>query len=137
VALAACHRSPQLGAARRGPRGRVRRTGGRPSRGRRGASSVTGAAAVTAPLIIDRRFCGPPDSGNGGYVAGKLAAVVPGSPAAVTVSLRRPPPLAHPLPVRPGEIEGEVQLLDAGAVVAQATPASELPEAVPPVSEDV
>ena len=43
-----------------------------------------------ATLSIDRRFCGPPGSGNGGYTAGRLAALT-GDPAEIT--LRRPPPL--------------------------------------------
>ena len=43
-----------------------------------------------ATLSIDRRFCGPPGSGNGGYTAGRLAALI-GDPAEIT--LRRPPPL--------------------------------------------
>ena len=42
-----------------------------------------------ATLSIDRmRFCGPADSGNGGYTAGRLAALI-GDPAEIT--LRRPP----------------------------------------------
>lgn len=53
-------------------------------------------------LTIDARFNGPPDSGNGGYVAGRLAellldasgrsAVGPDAPW-VEVTLRTPPPL--------------------------------------------
>ena len=43
-----------------------------------------------ATLSIDRRFCGPPGSGNGGYTAGRLAALI-GDPAEIT--LTRPPPL--------------------------------------------
>jgi hypothetical protein len=43
-----------------------------------------------ATLSIDRRFCGPPGSDNGGYTAGRLAALI-GDPAEIT--LRRPPPL--------------------------------------------
>ena len=31
---------------------------------------------VVQPLIIERRFNGPPDSGNGGYVCGLLATAV-------------------------------------------------------------
>ena len=46
---------------------------------------------------IDRRFCGPPDSGNGGYVAGLLAKELGGSN--VSVSLRVPPPLGRALEV--------------------------------------
>ena len=44
---------------------------------------------------IDRRFCGPPDSGNGGYVCGLLAQELGGSN--VSVSLRVPPPLDRDL----------------------------------------
>ena len=43
-------------------------------------------------IRISRRFRGPTSSGNGGYTAGMLAALVAGAPA-VTVTLRRPPPL--------------------------------------------
>lgn len=58
-------------------------------------------------LIVPRRFCGPPDSGNGGWTAGALAALddadAPadrcGSWPAIEVSLRQPPPLDTPLPV--------------------------------------
>jgi hypothetical protein len=58
-------------------------------------------------LIVPRRFCGPPDSGNGGWTAGALAALDDAdSPddrcdswPAIEVSLRRPPPLDTPLPV--------------------------------------
>lgn len=41
-------------------------------------------------VIIDKRFCGPKNSGNGGYCAGLFAQVIDG-PAAVT--LMSPPPL--------------------------------------------
>jgi acyl-coenzyme A thioesterase PaaI-like protein len=40
---------------------------------------------------IERRFRGPPLSGNGGYVAGLVAAALGGS--SCTVTLREPPPL--------------------------------------------
>lgn len=42
-------------------------------------------------ICIERRFRGPPDSGNGGYVAGLLAKALGGS--RVEVTLRAPPPL--------------------------------------------
>ena len=45
-------------------------------------------------LSIDPRFKGPPDSGNGGYVAGRLAAYLDGTAA---VRLHRPPALERPL----------------------------------------
>ena len=41
-------------------------------------------------IIIDKRFCGPPNSGNGGYVCGRLARHIPGG---AEVTLRAPPPL--------------------------------------------
>jgi len=52
-------------------------------------------------IIVPRRFCGPPDSGNGGWTAGALAAHLtqerPDNRAdgwpTFEVSLRRPPPL--------------------------------------------
>lgn len=47
-----------------------------------------------AQIIIDKRYCGPPNSGNGGYVCGRLARHVPG---AAEVTLRAPPPLDTPL----------------------------------------
>ena len=53
--------------------------------------------AVT-PLSIPHRFNGPPASGNGGYVAGLLAARL--GTTAATVSLRAPPPLDVPLALR-------------------------------------
>jgi hypothetical protein len=54
---------------------------------------------MTGSLSVARRFCGPPDTGNGGYVCGLIAGFVEG-PAEVT--LRLPPPVgsaantAHP-----------------------------------------
>jgi hypothetical protein len=66
-------------------------------------------------VIIARRFRGPPDSGNGGYVCGVLGAALHG-PAEVT--LRSPPPLDKEL-----SIEGAV-LRDGERVVAQAVPAT-------------
>jgi hypothetical protein len=53
---------------------------------------------VTA-IVIDRRFRGPDESGNGGYTCGVVARTV-GAPAAVT--LRLPPPLDVPLRVEDG-----------------------------------
>lgn len=47
-------------------------------------------------IVVDPRFCGPPGSSNGGYVAGRLAACLEG---AVEVTLRKPPPLGEPMQV--------------------------------------
>jgi hypothetical protein len=49
---------------------------------------------TTETLVIDERFHGPPRSGNGGYVCGRIAKGLTGS---VAVRLKIPPPLATPL----------------------------------------
>lgn len=70
-----------------------------------------------ATLRIERRFHGPPDSGNGGYVSGRLAAFIDG-PA--VVRLRTPPPLDTSMEVR--VVDGGVDLVHGGTVVATARP---------------
>lgn len=68
-------------------------------------------------IVIDRRYNGPPDSGNGGYVSGVVAARIEG-PAEVT--LRLPPPLDTPLHlVRDGDA---LKLMDGDSVVAEGRP---------------
>jgi hypothetical protein len=47
-------------------------------------------------ILIDKRYCGPPNSGNGGYVCGRLARHIPGG---AEVTLRAPPPLDKPLDI--------------------------------------
>lgn len=77
-------------------------------------------------LQIPRRFNGPPESGNGGYVAGLLAEQR--DDAAVTVILRSPPPLDTPLRLR------EDGLYDGETVVAETRPGDfqrAAPQAVP------
>ena len=49
-------------------------------------------------LVITQQFCGPPNSGNGGYVSGLLAKPFDGVATAV---LRAPPPLNTPLFLKP------------------------------------
>jgi hypothetical protein len=67
-------------------------------------------------IRIDRRFRGPPDSGNGGYVAGLLAKVMGGS--GIEVTLRAPPPLDCDMSV---VANGEgAQLMAGDGVVASA-----------------
>lgn len=58
-------------------------------------------------LVISNRFCGPPKSGNGGYVCGCMAAHVAGS---VAVRLKTPPPL---------ETELRIEVSNAGAQLLQ------------------
>ena len=48
----------------------------------------------TNEVLIEPRFRGPPESGNGGYVCGIVGAAA-GEP--VSVRLRRPPPLDLPV----------------------------------------
>lgn len=48
-----------------------------------------------ATVRIERRFRGPPETGNGGYVAGLVAAALGGSNC--TVTLKSPPPLDRDL----------------------------------------
>ena len=70
---------------------------------------------MSDPIRIDRRFCGPPESGNGGYACGLVAARVDG-PAEVT--LRLPPPLETSLRVAPGD-DGGVRVFDDDQLVAE------------------
>jgi hypothetical protein len=88
--------------------------------------TVTGAT-----LTVAARFCGPPDSGNGGYVAGRLAAYVDGS-GPVTVTLRRPPPLDVDLAVE--TTPGLARLLHGDDLVADASGAGFTAVAAPSVS---
>jgi hypothetical protein len=84
---------------------------------------------ATAPaLTIPSRFCGPPDSSNGGYVCGRIAAYLDGQ---VTVTLRRPPPLAAPMTVEQSG-ENSVRIHHGPTLIAEATsspgsPAMEIP----------
>ncbi|HVK73137.1 MAG TPA: hypothetical protein VM734_07435 [Kofleriaceae bacterium] len=50
-------------------------------------------------ITIDRRFCGPPTSANGGYACGLAAAQLSDLPEPVEVTLRSPPPLDTPIEV--------------------------------------
>lgn len=52
---------------------------------------------MSEDITISRRFCGPPNSGNGGYVSGMLAKTIHGD---AQVTLHAPPPLDTPLKVR-------------------------------------
>jgi hypothetical protein len=67
-------------------------------------------------IIIDKRYCGPPNSGNGGYVCGRLAQHIRG---AAEVTLRAPPPLDTPLAAIATD-DGTWELRDGGNVVATA-----------------
>jgi len=68
-------------------------------------------------ITVDRRFCGPDESGNGGYVSGLVAAGL--GPGPVTVTLRVPPPLEQPLTLAATDHDG-VRLTAGAVVVAEA-----------------
>jgi hypothetical protein len=94
-------------------------------------------------LIVPSRFCGPSSSGNGGWTAGALAALVerdiPADRTApwpgISVSLRRPPPLDTPMPVvwrgkvteatLAGEVVARAELTDADLVAVEPVPPDE------------
>lgn len=78
-------------------------------------------------LTIDRRYKGPPESGNGGYVCGLLAAALETD---VRVRLMAPPPLDAPLELAP-QGDGEWVLSAAGGPVARATVTGRLDLEVP------
>jgi hypothetical protein len=70
---------------------------------------------LSSTIVIERRFHGPPESGNGGYTCGLLSSFV-NEPAQVT--LRSPPPLDRPLSVvRRGR---RAELFDGNRLVAEA-----------------
>lgn len=72
---------------------------------------------MTDQITIAKRFCGPPDSGNGGYSAGLLGKRFEG---AAQITLKKPIPIERPLGVR---AEGEgLALTDGDAPVMIARP---------------
>ena len=86
-------------------------------------------------IVIDKRFQGPPNSGNGGYVCGVVAGHIDGS---AEITLRAPPPLDRPLDVVIGA-DGAVELREketllatgrrAGSLDVGSIPAVTFPEA--------
>jgi len=68
-------------------------------------------------ITIERRFRGPPNSGNGGYVCGRLAMFIEGD---ARVRLMTPPPLELPLQVF--DTSDGVELCHQDQVVARAWP---------------
>src|SRR5215213_5716687 len=83
---------------------------------------------AAVPVVIERRYNGPPDSGHGGWSAGQAALQLDAPVAEVT--LRRPPPLETPLDVVPAP-EG-VELRDGEAVVLAARAVSLALDGPPP-----
>lgn len=74
-------------------------------------------------IVVDAVHCGPPESGNGGWTSGSLAAYVHTTPAepAVRVRLTSPPPLGRAMTVTH---DGQAwELRDGEHAVASAWPA--------------
>lgn len=93
-------------------------------------------------LTIDARYNGPPDSGNGGYVAGRLAeallasrdlAAVGSDSPWVEVTLRHPPPLDEAMALN-GEGD-ELSASHGGTVVATARLLPHAPDQAAPVPD--
>ncbi len=76
---------------------------------------------LTDPGAVPQRFAGPPDTTNGGYVAGLLATRLPGE-GFVTVRLAAPCPLDTPLTVATDGTDAT--LWHGEAAVARAAPAT-------------
>jgi hypothetical protein len=94
--------------------------------------SVDALDMMDGQVVIDRRFHGPPESANGGYVCGLMAGLIGPAGQGVEVTLRKPPPLETPLDVERRD-GGQVVLLEGQTVVAEAHPASveiDVPEPV-------
>ena len=81
-------------------------------------------------ISIDKRFCGPPNSGNGGYVCGLLAKHFPGS---AEITLRAPPPLERELHIET-RADGAVELHAAEKLIAAGRPVQLDIQDIPPAT---
>lgn len=82
-------------------------------------------------VIIAKRFCGPPNSGNGGYSVALLAREL-GFKAEVTLKI--PPPLDTPMQMLAHD--GGVRMMDGDVLVGEATPFYLNLDVLPPPSFD-
>lgn len=96
-------------------------------------SSAASLSLASTSLLVAPRFCGPPGAGNGGYVAGRLAART-GLRGVVEVTLRRPTPLGVPLRVCAPRAAAEPWILAAanGEPIAEARAVAGAPADAPP-----
>ena len=73
---------------------------------------------MTESVLIEERFRGPPQSGNGGYVSGAFAGLLhPDRTRAATVTLRSPIPLDRAMQV--SKNEGGVVVNDGDTLIAE------------------
>lgn len=82
---------------------------------------------MTTTLFIDRRFCGPPNSANGGYICGLIDRH---TDFTSEVTLHKPPPLMKDMPLLPSN--GGVALMDGDVIIAGARPGTVDFSAPPP-----
>lgn len=68
-------------------------------------------------IVIAPEFCGPRDSGNGGYVCGLISNYADFDSAVI---LRKPPPLSKPLTVI--TVKDKVSLMDGDQLIGEAIP---------------
>ncbi|WP_239076473.1 hypothetical protein [Actinocatenispora rupis] len=89
-------------------------------------------------LTIPARFCGPADSANGGYLAGRLARLAPG-PHGTVVTLHARPPLERALDVDVEQTDEDTAaaLYDGERLIASARSADPFDALVPPVGFEV
>ena len=89
-------------------------------------------------IIIDGQFNGPPESGNGGYVAGLVADLISEGPDTFEIALKAPPPMDTPLTAQTGE-NGALQLMDGETLLVEGRLKDDwsldLPEFAPPGPE--
>ena len=71
-------------------------------------------------IRIERRFRGPPETGNGGYVAGLVAAALGGSNC--TVTLKSPPPIDEDLTLTTEDSSASLKWDDNVVVTASSEP---------------
>lgn len=83
-------------------------------------------------LVIPARFCGPPESANGGYACGAVARFLDGP---VEVTLRRPPPLEVAMAVVGGD-GGRIEIHDDHGLVAEGRVTNRRPNGPPPVAHE-
>jgi hypothetical protein len=81
-------------------------------------SGRTRSRETMKTLVVDRRYCGPPASANGGYFAGLVAGQVTHT---LSVRLRKPPPLDTPFDVIELE-DGGVEVRHGEELIAEASP---------------
>jgi hypothetical protein len=83
---------------------------------------------VTEVVTIPSRFRGPPESANGGYTCGLVAAALPAG-AVAEVTLRSPPPLDRAMEL--AAADGQTELRDGETLVATAGSAEAIDIAFP------